>query len=350
MERITSEQMAAGSAPNTTDYITYPGQAYHAGNGKRKYFTCNLVTQTLANNTQITGVGNRDRIYFYLDENLNPALEDREATVTLIYKENGVEQNRRTLLIRQTHLVPVTRVAYDGESTPNPSIIYMEAYEEYLEHYDPLNEFTTGQIYSGLEWAPTLYGIEILDINGENDFTDNYRSGWAYTSYIANRYNMGYMELDDEMQSAFQYCHNRNKRSSDGAVPCDYTINRLPIIGTELSVDINSNSTKWFLPGIRDMENALSQYYPIYPEFQGNFYWSSASGQRRWGLSWIQDEDYARGTKVVDPGNPNRDDRYAHSGGEDYYTDNNGTLGKASRRDVEMRIRAFRIDLERANY
>ncbi len=352
MERITSEQMAAGSAPNTTDYITYPGQAYHAGNGKRKYFTCNLVTQTLANNTQITGVGNRDRIYFYLDENLNPALEDREATVTLIYKENGVEQNRRTLLIRQTHLVPVTRVAYDGESTPNPSIIYMEAYEEYLEHYDPLNEFTTGQIYSGLEWAPTLYGIEILDINGENDFTDNYRSGWAYTSYIAGRYlGMPGITLDSELTSAFQYCSNRNKRSSDGTLPREYTVNT-GWFG-ETSVDIDYRLTKWFLPGIRDMENALTEYYPVYPEFQGNFYWSSASGQRNAGLwppIWVQDENYARGTKVVDPDASNRDDRYAHSGANDNYTDNNGTLGKASRRDVEMRIRAFRIDLERANY
>lgn len=353
MERITSEQMAAGSAPNTTDYITYPGQAYHAGNGKRKYFTCNLVTQTLANNTQITGVGNRDRIYFYLDENLNPALEDREATVTLIYKENGVEQNRRTLLIRQTHLVPVTRVAYDGESTPSPSVIYMEAYEEYLEHYDPLNEFTTGQIYDGLQWAPTLYGTEILDIENENEFYNNYRSGWAYTSYIAGRYlDMPGIILDSELVSAFQYCSNRNKRSNDGTLPREYTVNT-NWLGRETDVTMTSSRTKWFLPGIRDMENALTEYYPVYPEFQGNFYWSSASGQERHDIivwEWQQDVNYARGTKVVNPEAANRDDRYAHSGANDYYTDNNDTLGKASRRDVEMRIRAFRTDLQRANY
>lgn len=353
MEHITSEQMAAGTAPNTTNYITYPGQAYHAGNGKRKYFTCNLVTQTLANNTQITGVGHRDRIYFYLDENLNPALVDREATVTLVYKENGVEMNRRTLLIRQTHLVPVTREPYDGESTPSPSVIYMEAYEEYLEHYDPLNEFTTGQIYDGLQWAPTLYGTEILDIENENEFYNNYRSGWAYTSYIAGRYlDMPGIILDSELVSAFQYCSNRNKRSNDGTLPREYTVNT-NWLGRETDVTMTSSRTKWFLPGIRDMENALTEYYPVYPEFQGNFYWSSASGQERHDIivwEWQQDVNYARGTKVVNPEAANRDDRYAHSGANDYYTDNNGTLGKASRRDVEMRIRAFRIDLQRASY
>lgn len=353
MEHITSEQMAAGTAPNTTNYITYPGQAYHAGNGKRKYFTCNLVTQTLANNTQITGVGHRDRIYFYLDENLNPALVDREATVTLVYKENGVEMNRRTLLIRQTHLVPVTREPYDGESTPSPSVIYMEAYEEYLEHYDPLNEFTTGQIYDGLQWAPTLYGTEILDIENENEFYNNYRSGWAYTSYIAGRYlDMPGIILDSELVSAFQYCSNRNKRSNDGTLPREYTVNT-NWLGRETDVTMTSSRTKWFLPGIRDMENALTEYYPVYPEFQGNFYWSSASGQERHDIivwEWQQDVNYARGTKVVNPEAANRDDRYAHSGANDYYTDNNGTLGKASRRNVEMRIRAFRIDLQRASY
>lgn len=353
MEHITSEQMAAGTAPNTTNYITYPGQAYHAGNGKRKYFTCNLVTQTLANNTQITGVGHRDRIYFYLDENLNPALVDREATVTLVYKENGVEMNRRTLLIRQTHLVPVTREPYEGESTPSPSVIYMEAYEEYLEHYDPLNEFTTGQIYDGLQWAPTLYGTEILDIENENEFYNNYRSGWAYTSYIAGRYlDMPGIILDSELVSAFQYCSNRNKRSNDGTLPREYTVNT-NWLGRETDVTMTSSRTKWFLPGIRDMENALTEYYPVYPEFQGNFYWSSASGQERHDIivwEWQQDVNYARGTKVVNPEAANRDDRYAHSGANDYYTDNNGTLGKASRRNVEMRIRAFRIDLQRASY
>ena len=356
MEHITSEQMAAGTAPNSTDYITYPNQAYHAGNGKRKYFTCNLVTQTLVNNTQITGVGHRDRIYFYLDENLNPALVDREATVTLVYKENGVEQSRRTLLIRQTHLVPVTREPYEGESTPSPSVIYMEAYEEYLEHYDPLNEFTTGQIYDGLQWAPTLYGTDIGNIvnGGVEEFQENYRSGLAYTSYIVNRwYGQGYMELDDTPESAFQYCFNRNKRNSNGYVPCDYEVNRrydAAEVRFRDAVTLNTNNAKWFLPGIRDMENALTEYYPVYPEFQGNFYWSSASGQRRRLTSWTQDEDYARGTKVVNPEAANRDDRYAHSGANDYYTDNNGTLGKASRRNVEMRIRAFRIDLQRASY
>lgn len=346
MEHITSEQMAAGTAPNTTNYITYPNQPYHAGNGKRKYFTCNLVTQTLENNTQITGVGNRDRIYFYLDENLNPALVDREATVTLVYKENGVEQNRRTLKLKQTHLVPVTRVWQSGDDY-DEDVIYMEAYEEYLEHYDPLNEFTTGQIYAGLQWAPTLYGTEILDINGENSFTDNYRSGWAYTSYIAGRYlDMPSIVLDSELESAFQYCSNRNKRSNDGTLPREYTVNT-GWFGNETDVTMNSRLTKWFLPGIRDMEDALSEYYPVYSEFQDNFYWSSSAGQR-WGIiGWVQDENYARGTKVV---NPESNDPYAASGANDYYTNNNGTLGKASRRDVEMRIRAFRIDLQRASY
>ena len=64
------------------------------------------------------------------------------------------------MLISQTHLLPVTiEETYDWNETfpvlggSRTKTIYMEVYEEYLEHYDPLDEYATNQIYSGLEWG-----------------------------------------------------------------------------------------------------------------------------------------------------------------------------------------------------
>ena len=70
MERVPAENMENGtlSADMSTDTHLATGQKWTAGNGKRKYFTTDLVTNTLAQNTEYTISRSRDRIYFYLDE------------------------------------------------------------------------------------------------------------------------------------------------------------------------------------------------------------------------------------------------------------------------------------------
>lgn len=355
MERIPAENMEAGTVPDATKQDA-TGQ-WTAGNGKRKYFTKSLVSDLKrANGGKVTVKSNRDRIYFYIDENLK--LEDREATVTLIYKEGGTEKRRRTLTLGQTHLLPVRMD--DG------SIIYMEAYEEYLNHYDPLDKFGTEQIYDGLPWAdantslsgesiPQLYSDAEegwFGIDAETPYNEPqniYFDGHPYTAFILERMGQIVMELNDPPVSAFQYCFNKNKRNDDeGNVGVSYGTDR-----KDNFYEI-SNDTKWFLPGITQMEKALTEYYPAFEEFQNYFYWSASAGKTRGGswpfYSYPQDSRYARATKAMNPpediDSDGTVDDYAISDWEDYFTDHNGKRGKALR-TKSLRIRAFRIDLNK---
>ena len=74
------------------------------------------------------------------------------------------------------------------------------------------------------------------------------------------------------------------------------------------------------------MEVALKKHYNAFPEFQGNFYWSSASGKGG------DEDNNARATKI-DPRLPNL-----------YVESSNSNDGAKDRNDTSVRIRAFRID------
>ena len=332
MELIPAENMEAGTVPadmsETNDAVNTP---WTAGNGKRLYFTKSLVNDLKAKNDgKVTVTSNRDRIYFYIDENL--VLEDREATVTLVYKENGVEKRRRTLTLGQTHLLPVET---------DEGIIYMEAYEEYLNHYDPLDKYNTTQIYTGLPWAkpgtnltdmeiPTLW-YNILG-SYENP-KDVYYDGFAYTGFVLYRAGQVVSDLNTPPVSAFQYCFNKNKRNEDGSLDLSY---RERYVGSGWNEQ--RNESKWFLPGITQMEYALERYYTSFREFQENFYWSASAAKE--GLNGRnQDADRARATRVLPDGT------HVESNENGFYSGSNGNSGNASRTEV-LRIRAFRVDLE----
>lgn len=271
--------------------------------------------------------------------------------VTLIYKENGREVKRRTVEIGQTHLLPV--VMRDGGT------IYMEQYEEYLDHYDPLDEYATEQIYTGLPWAEKNSGLDNQEIEPLYEKWSDiwvwdqipyeepgqvFNDGWPYTAFIIFRANQEVMTLNDKPLSAFQYCHNRNKRNSDGIVTASYVRHNKILRGT--FYEELSNESKWFLPGIRQMEDALTQYYTTFREFQSDYYWSASAGERENGSSG-QSRVRARATMVLPDGN------YVNSGGgdgrgEDTYAYELGRGGYALRTE-SLRIRAFRVDLDRVD-
>ena len=360
MERISAEDMAAGSVSESgfTAYVQgqggthlATGSAWTAGNGKRAFFTKGLLKSggALYNNTRTRIEHSRDRVYFYLDENLT--MNDRAATVTLIYKENGVEKRRRTLSIEQTHLLPVAM--RDGGT------LYMEQYEEYLDHYDPLDEYATDQIYPGLPWAVKNSGLDDLEIErlyanslyvwpyyySRDPYEEPgqiFNDGYPYTGFIIFRANHGIMTLNGRPRSAFEYCYNRNKRNADGTITAEYVVRRT--LGGQFYEETANEST-WFLPGIRQMEDALTQYYTTYGEFQTSYYWSASAGEAA-GSSDGQNRQRARATKV-DLSHPTG---YAQSGGGgetgDYtqYAYEYGNGGYALRTEV-LRIRAFRVDL-----
>lgn len=356
MELIPAENMAAGTVPADLVGTNDATGSWTAGNGKRFYFTKSLVNDLKGKNGgKVTVTSNRDRIYFYIDENL--VLEDREATVTLVYKEGGEEKRRRTLTLGQTHLLPVdvykaiTNIWGDIIRYEFVHTIYMEAYEEYLDHYDPLDKYNATQIYKGLPWAdantplfnaliPQLYagyrdawigGVVAEDAYDEPK--DIYFDGYPYTAFILERMGQINMRLNDKPLSAFQYCFNKNKRNdNEGNVGISYNTDRND------DYYVISNDTKWFLPGITQMEYALERYYTSFREFQENFYWSaSAAKEGRNGRD--QDTDRARATRVLPDGT------HVESNEKGQYNGSNGNSGNASRTEV-LRIRAFRVDLE----
>lgn len=337
MEHVPVSVMQSGN-PQDDDHLGYPGEPFHAGTGKRKYFTTDLVTNTLAESgASVTINDSRDRIYFYIDENLSDS-QDRTAVVKLTYYEDGAYVSERTLDITQTHFLKVQ--VYDrsgnlpnynrpypnddefqsGNRNTGDGVIYMEQYEEYLDRYDPLDNYATDQIYAGLEWG--CNGKSVSD-------EQNYLNGLYYTRQIVTTAGQAVMNLNDVPRSAAEYCYNRNKREPDGSVYYDYD-------WSLLGGYTYYTNCKYFLPGIRQMEDALTQYYTTFPEFQGNYYWSSAAGEARFGM----DNSRARATRV------NADGSYVESGQDYRYPNGGSTL----RIGVYLRIRAFRSDLEPLEY
>lgn len=364
MERIPAENMEAGTALNDTQIAT--GTAWTAGNGKRKYFTIDLVEQlNNTNNGTVTVTGNRDRVYFYLDENL--VLENRQATVTLTYKDNETPEESRTFIIEQVHLLPVQtyetndRDANGNFTSSKKLIIYMEQFEEYLNHYDPLDISYTPQIYPGLPWAdensglnnfsiPTLYPSTTL-LNPYDAPFIVIHDGFEYTAFAIYllREKGGNdpesMTLNGVPTTAFQYCWNKNIRNNDNKIGDGISYYR-GVLDWFGHYHTNETKGKWFLPGIRQMEQSLVTYYNSFPEFQGNYYWSCSAGEYGPGNYDDQNPIYARATKIDE----NSENIYVESGPEDPYTGPYGDGGYALRTTSDIRIRAFRIDLNPYSY
>ena len=353
MELVPAADMENGTVANVSTASVESGNRllatgpYTAGNGKRSWFTTTLVDSlNNANDGHVTVKNSRDRVYFYVDENL--VLADRTASVTVIYKEGGVEQRRQTMTLTQLPLLELTYVETQNGGDGRTHTIYMEQIEEYLDHYDPLDEHRTEQVYDGLPWAEV--GTELANANvgtlaydrgWYNDVYNNYYDGLEYTSYVVNaRTDQGVMNLNERPKSAFQYCHNKNKRNNQGEVPAQYRFVDRWLLSDYWEEE--RNSSKWFLPAITQMEKALEEYYLTFPEFQENYYWS-ASAAKEGSTSLTEKEDGDRARAVLVGGN-----------GEHRPSDQqDGSMypaGGNALRTEELRIRAFRIDLNPYDY
>lgn len=270
--------------------------AEEAGDGKRDYFTVNLLEE-LSKNTSYTVTSTNDnetheeRIYFYIDENTptkeqaanHEEVPEREATIQITYTEDGGTQrtHTRTIPIRQAGMLPV-----QFSSSPN-YWFYIEYYEEYLEHYDGKDLFT--HTYNGLEWG--LEGV-ITELGG-NNYAEYLPYGWRNTMTMMQAFRSQTNEgktkpeitLNDKPRSAAEYCYNKNKRNAEGEV----------------------ETCHWYLPSIREIENAMDKYYGTFDVFQDNWYWSSNPGpgeeNRGNNLTWEnitsvgESTEYARATK-----------------------------------------------------
>lgn len=316
-----------GDARNWLSMIVIPraemeAGGWKAGTGAPDYFYTDLIAQcnTGTFNGHQSGPevtiestptlnNSRSRVYFCIDENVptsnNPTnYGDRYATIDLAYENSLGDKRTRTIEIDQRALVKV-----DGQHTTGTNITaWMEYYEEYLEHSDPLDQHTQpGELYEGLPW-----GVEGTNYGGWeqrwwefntwsctfNTIDDNLYTttgAFAMTKYIIGRQGadpLSNLKIfnDNAPKTAFHYCYGKNKRDSNGLVETG-----------------NSKTTGWYMPGIRELEQALTQHYMSFDDFRGNFYWSCAAAKARDGGltdSYYHEElDRARATKVATDAN-----------------------------------------------
>lgn len=268
MESVSAERMAAEAGVYTnSDGHTDELPPFSAGKGARKYFTNDLFTTLPENNKLVIGNnyqgsdpngGNRTRVYFYIEENVPPKdnYGDRTARVRIHYTNDNGEDRDRILQIDQKALLRVDGI----HRTENQHITgWMEYYEEYIDHKDPLDKHEMpGELYSGLPWG--LDRVRTGD--GFNNPFNVYTNGLDMTYHVlgisgVNPISSIQLFNTVEPQSAFHYCAGKNKRDENGGI----------------------TEQHWYMPGIRELEVALEQFYSTFPEFQGYFYWSAAAGK-----------------------------------------------------------------------
>ena len=309
---VLNEDGTANNIPNwirleasgsSTNHITSGVSA-----GKRKYFTTDLVTNTLAGGTSITvnslNTTANQTLWIYVDE--NTTTQSRAAIVRITY--DGQNEDFK---IVQNGLYSV--VGADSGNT-----YYIEQYEEYLYNYDAEDSY--GQTKDeGMPWGLGNQTIssehrafsasgELQDWlssnirpyydfyikkydSGINTGTKHEYAGQHFTSDIYTKSNGGVKTLTmaESASGAVEYCYNRNKRNSDGSIA----------------------KVEWYLPSADELEDFIVPAYDSFEELQDNYYWTSQPAYIRnyffyhgtltgdsHGEIYIENKDYARATKV----------------------------------------------------
>ena len=311
---------------------TMKNNGWKAGTGVRPYFTEDLVSNTLKDNTKITIDGNidksRTRVYFYIDENVpesnNPTnYGDRYATINVTYTRKDKAGNIQDIRTRTIEIDQRALVKVDGIHSESKEHItaWMEYYEEYLEHSDPLDQHIEDEaLYDGLPWGENLIDESVRRVITTIDGCDVYltEDAFRYTQGILNRsgaISLSNFQLYTKPPTAFHYCYGRNKRNSDGTVVLRWS-NTWPW---------DTNPTKqygWYMPGIRELEVALTQHYNTFEDFQGNLYLSAACGKNK-SVTGVENTNNCRATGV-----------YFSGGQPQYYESRTGDPGAVSRSSI----------------
>ncbi|MDE5719434.1 MAG: hypothetical protein K2I34_01515 [Paramuribaculum sp.] len=324
---------------------------FKAGTGSEPYFTTDLFDR-IDNKSVLSGHhegaqcgrevtvnstptlnNSRSRIYFYIDENVDVTAAgygDRTARIEIEYSndKDGGEVRHRYLEIEQRGLVKVDATWGSGATADRGINTWMEYYEEYLEHNDPLDKHEMpAELYSGLQWG--LRGQAVRNVvsgqngclmyrlqnrDGESGLTNRWNGNdpFEYSKKIIDQSSsLSTVKIynDAEPSSAFHYVVGKNKRKSDGNLP-------------------DNMSSGWYMPGIRELEVAFVQHYVTFDDFRGNLYWSAACGTTN-NLGYSEQTNNARATRVTLNGNTPT------------YIESTGSSAGAQDRNNRLRIRAF---------
>lgn len=289
--------------------------ATEAGDGKRKYFTTDLLNELDQHDWSKTYTVGTDgesvreeRIYFYIDENVPEIFNNgedvpsREATITITFNDgNGNTETRHAPIVQ----AGMHAVYFSRNDMSSNYYFWIEEYEEYLEHYDGKDEYS--DTYEGLEWG--LDGV-MTNAGSRGNYADRLNYGWRNTKDLMSAQRTYYQQHRDEdpvgtddinlnqkPRSAVEYCYNKNKRTDEGKV----------------------TTVHWYLPTISECEAALKQWYNAFSVFQDKWYWSCNPGpsyrKNNWedyptnnnnpptgggsGSDIGENPDYARATKIA---------------------------------------------------
>lgn len=310
---------------NSTNHITSGTSA-----GKRKYFTTDLVTSTLAGNKSIP-VNNlttaNQTVWVYVDENASTTT--RAAVIRVTYQD---EVKDYKITQNGLYAVATTRNA-DTDGVGGTYTYYIEQYEEYLYNYDAEDSY--GQTErNGMEWG--LNGVELSNkeeafvishITGEGnniwdnwgDFTSRqdqafstlspkpfydfylYRDiisimgGYLQESLLTDDYYAGKLKIQkfnghtlnkniaDYIKSKYSthqttdnadtYTAKIDKIALDqdpkSAFAYCYNRNKRQLDGT-----VKEEDRVWYLPGVDEIEDIVEFAHGSFEEFQNNMYWS----------------------------------------------------------------------------
>lgn len=280
--------------------------------GKRLYFTNDLVSETLASSTSCEVVSDKDTcVWVYVDENIetlsmitDDTIEElknklRKAKLSIKYYSDGENLTSEDIYIfAQKYLYPVKSMTRK-DANGNPYIYYIEFHEEYLHNYDSSDSFgetdddgmswgLNGEqlskkddafvISSGNVWAEFIeWLLGLREFNPKYDFYINQAesadgksfypySGRRFSNQIVSTMNIGVLPLSEEPSSAVEYCYNKNKRDKSGI--------------------IDTSAVHWYLPSIDELEDIVSSAYNEFLVFQGNFYWSSQPAYNEYPWSY----------------------------------------------------------------
>lgn len=340
-------RMEKPSNPAGADYcsVSSTDLAY----GKRKYFTTDLVSNTLQTNTRIelsAADGLEQTVWVYVDENTEMPETDgsrlRSATVQCRYYENGYSDadNPGTATVSEDFTFrqrSLHRITY-GERHYG-----IEYYEEYLYNFDSKDNYdvTTDGMEWGLDGVQLSHEINAIAVDGvlsdeaatnrvrsvfPNAFYDYYNTseeaaggrlsyfpyaGRRFTRKISEEMDFGPLPTNTVPESAVEYCLNKNKRNSDGSLP---------------------DVTSWYLPAIDEIEDICMGGYSDFEVFQDKYYWSSQPAYNVDSLSYTlirtttngnfyeDNVNYARATKVNYSGGSYRSAKSGTTGSETLYS------------------------------
>lgn len=334
LERSFGDGMKDGSYPqNQNNEFIYIDSSPDnpSAIGKRRYFTHDLVTNTLAESGKevivpLMPVEDEDLcVWIYIDECTDVGDGIRSGAIRVTYGSYNGEKFTETssekyppadYIMNQRLLYPVTYGEHE---------YHIEFYEEFLYNFDSDDSY--GQTdQSGMKWG--LDGIQLshlydafyflwdddsfefsnsltpeekgriltnavkeLGYNSKYDYylprdTENSElkirafAGYDYNSEIISHLKANYsnnpaaklerIALNEKPKSAIAYCYNRNKRDQNGNVVLD-------------------GDTGWYLPAIDEIEEIVkAEYASYFKEFQDNLYWSCQPSYIPYEMSFIR--------------------------------------------------------------